>query len=1078
MEIEEDSKKRRKGSRSSASKRKKIAAEIPKELPKEEEKTKTKFSIAKDQKCDFSSLRRPPVIKEYGPGKDLYFQCLEYDYYTAPAHQPLLGENFIVGNVPIIRIFGVTEDQNSVQCNIHGKLPYLKVRAPKGFAGDNIPDLVRSLETAIQKTCNGERMTKEQKTAIFDAHMIRGNDIMNYRFGKKEDFIEVTCTIPSYIPKCRKALEDGLMIGEAGPFQFNTYESDIPFILRYMIDRDIVGCGWVKISDYQLAPKGTSLCQIEVNVLGDNVTALSTKGEWSKVSPQRILSFDIECAGRKGIFPHPDHDPVIQIGNYVQVQGEDKPIVKNVFTLKECNPIPGATVYSFEDEKTMLSQWAEFVRQTDPDIVIGYNTTKFDFPYLLNRAKAIGCKDFVYLGRVPGEATYLKNAMFSSKAYGTTEGKEAVIKGRVQMDLLVVIQREHKLRSYTLNSVSNHFLKEQKDDLHHSMITTLFEGSDDDRKRLANYCIKDAYLPLRLFQKLAIIYNYTEMARVSGVPIYFLLSRGQQIKVLSLVYRKAKLEDFFIPYYMFDKNNMNGKTYEGATVLEAQKGFWDFIIATLDFSSLYPSIMQSDNLCYTTLIRPEDVSNIPPEDINTTPSGDQFVKESVRRGLLPKILDEVLAARLEAKEALKKEKDPFKRAVLDGRQLALKVTANSVYGFTGAMIGKLPCTQIARSVTARGRMMIEYTKEFVEKEYPDHELKVIYGDTDSVMIKMKGSDIAAAMKLAIKMTGDITQALKRMGLAQVLLAFEKIYYPFLLVSKKRYAGMLYTKPEAPDFMDIKGFESKRRDNCLLNAETQKKILEKILKDRDVKGAIDYTKQTVSDLYAGKIDISKLIISQNLGRKPEEYASKQAHVALTLKMRKRDPATAPTLNSRVPYVIIKGQKKATKSERAEDPIYAMEHNLPMDAEYYLKKQLEGPLTKVLEAVMDDPSILFKGDHTGVRDKPTPTSDVGIMAYATKVDRCLGCNGALKKGYLSVCEACKPKEALILSRYMAKERKAEEDFSRLWTQCQSCQGSMSQEVLCGNCDCPIFFARRKAQMNLADITKKLQRFDLSW
>ncbi len=131
---------------------------------------------------------------------------------------------------------------------------------------------------------------------------------------------------------------------------------------------------------------------------------------------------------------------------------------------------------------------------------------------------------------------------------------------------------------------------------------------------------------------------------------------------------------------------------------------------------------------------------------------DYFATAKRRKGLLPSVLENLLAARKRAKQDLKVEKDPFKRAVLDGRQLALKISANSVYGFTGATVGKLPCLAISSSTTAYGRQMIEFTKQEVEAEYSmkngyDHDARVIYGDTDSVMVKFGCPDLATAMRL-------------------------------------------------------------------------------------------------------------------------------------------------------------------------------------------------------------------------------------------------------------------------------------------------------------------------------------------
>lgn len=137
--------------------------------------------------------------------------------------------------------------------------------------------------------------------------------------------------------------------------------------------------------------------------------------------------------------------------------------------------------------------------------------------------------------------------------------------------------------------------------------------------------------------------------------------------------------------------------YEGGTVIEPKRGYYNDPIATLDFSSLYPSIIMAHNLCYTTLltVAKKKELNIPEDNINTTPSNSLFVKSSVRKGILPEILENLLAARKRAKAELKQETDPLKQKVLDGRQYALKVSANSVYGFTGAQMGKLPCLEIS-----------------------------------------------------------------------------------------------------------------------------------------------------------------------------------------------------------------------------------------------------------------------------------------------------------------------------------------------------------------------------------------------
>lgn len=248
----------------------------------------------------------------------------------------------------------------------------------------------------------------------------------------------------------------------------------------------------------------------------------------------------------------------------------------------------------------------------------------------------------------------------------------------------------------------------------------------------------------------------------------------RRVQVFSQILRYAQKAGYLVPFLKGGKQ-LDGVAYEGATVLQAHTGYYTEPVATLDFASLYPSIMMAHNLCYTTLVPANQVGHVVPEaDVVKAPgtgaarlhlfvccvaippscarqsvhparraaAGEYFVKGAVSKGLLPQILHELLAARKRAKADLKEATDPFVRAVLDGRQLALKVSANSVYGFTGATVGKMCCLAISGTVTAYGRNMIEHTKSVVESHYTkangyEADCHVVYGDTDSVMVNFK-----------------------------------------------------------------------------------------------------------------------------------------------------------------------------------------------------------------------------------------------------------------------------------------------------------------------------------------------------
>jgi DNA polymerase delta subunit 1 len=718
-------------------------------------------------------------------------------------------------------------------------LHYLYVAAPIGFTNGHLISYQRSLESKLS-TGGGQIIKKVEIVLRENLYGFNGN--------VKSPYLRISVTDPRNISRLRTLIERGdanynqmWPITEGGLMTFD----NIQYVMRFMVDTNVSGMSWVEVpaGKYELLPPNlvVSTCQIEAQVHYKHLIAHSTEGEFAKMAPLRVLSFDIECAGRKGIFPEAQHDPIIQIANVVTRYGEDKPFVRNVFCLDTCSLIINTQLFEFKNEKDMLLAWKDFLQQVDPDVIIGYNTANFDMPYLLDRARHLKAVGFPFWTRLTNTRTEAKDTSFASKQMGNRDTKAANTNGRLQIDLLQVIQRDYQLRSYTLNSVSAHFLSEQKEDVHHSMITELFNGTPESRRRLAVYCLKDAFLPQRLMDKLMCLVNYTEMARVTGVPFNYLLSRGQQIKFLSQIFRKALEQNLVIPNLRHEGGG--DEQYEGATVIEPTRGYYDVPIATLDFASLYPSIMQAHNLCYTTLLKKETAVRLnlkEGEDYTVTPNGDWFVKASRRKGMVPIILESLLGARKRAKADLKNETDPFKQAVLNGRQLALKISANSVYGITGATVGKLPCLQIASSVTSYGRQMIEKTKVEVEKRYTiangyDHDAEVIYGDTDSVMVKFGPKDLPTAMKLGEEAANFVSSRF----ISPIKLEFEKVYFPYLLINKKRYAGLYWTRTDKYDKMDSKGIETVRRDNCRLVQVCIETVLKKLLIDQDVEGAQTY-----------------------------------------------------------------------------------------------------------------------------------------------------------------------------------------------------------------------------------------------
>ena len=1080
---------------------------------------------------DSENIERPKIsITSFNTSQKLCFQQIDTDYYIGfdPISSQRSDER---SKRAIIRLYGVTQSGESVLCHCIGFAPYFYCQTWHGFQKGDEEKLRNALNNRmLQNESSSKHKCNEYVTKIV---LVEKQSIWGYNFGQNKRFLKIYTALPTLVPTIRRIIIDGVRLTpyDQHPFRSTTYESNIAFILRYMIDRNIVGAGWIGVDGgrYHIVPqhKKSSNCTLEIVTRCDSVNGIDCK-EMEEIAPLRILSFDIECMCTEG-FPEATNkaNSVIQISNVCYIQGsehkkkeeskkeddgdikmddqdpsisispnpdQDVYFHKSVFCLNSCSPIAGAKVYCYETEKEMLREWAKFVRKLDPDILTGYNIVNFDLPYLIERAKVLSLPNFSYLGRQKNARSVIKESSFSSRAYGASKSKDINISGRVQMDLLPIIRRDHKLRSYSLNAVSFHFLKSQKEDVHYSIIGDLQNGTDETRRRLAVYCLKDSVLPLKLIKKLQTTINLIEMARVTGVPINFLITRGQQIKVLSQLYRTCRGKNIIIPYMPYDREanaaSGDGVGYEGATVIEPKRGYYTEPITTLDFASLYPSIMIAHNLCYTTMINKKDAEErLKSDQYTKSPNNNQdyFVKADVQKGVLPEILEHLLSERKKVKKMMKNlakqgKKDTMLYAVYNGRQLALKISANSVYGFTGATVGALPCLKISAAVTSFGRDMIHDTKEFIEQQYSRAQgfvcdAQIVYGDTDSVMIKFgeKSDNITMeqAMEFGKKAAEMVT---KKLFIKPIMLEFEKVYQPYLLMNKKRYAGMLWTNCKKWDYMDAKGIETVRRDNCPLTKNLVQSVLNYILIHGDVTKAVEYTKNVISKLLQNKIDLSSLIVTKKLN-KIEDYKVKAAHVELVHRMRKRGDTTQYKTGDRVSYVITKGSKKAKAYEKAEDPLYALENGVAIDTDYYLKNQLEQPLTRIFDPILGENGVkqLFHGEHT--RIIKVSTSNVGaMMCFVVKKKTCIGCKCILKKheSKSSVCSKCKSKESQLYMKQMAVVRKNEKKFHKLWTQCQRCQGSLTQEVLCSNRDCPIFYKRTKVRKDLEEAQKILSEF----
>ena len=550
-----------------------------------------------------------------------------------------------------------------------------------------------------------------------------------------------------------------------------------------------------------------------------------------------------------------------------------------------------------------------------------------------------------------------------------------------------------------------------KDDVTPQDIFRLTNEGPNERGIIAKYCIQDCNLVHYLMTKIDIMTGFVEMAKICSVPINFLVMRGQGIKLLSFIAKKCREKRTLLP--VIEKKENDGG-YEGAIVLDPKCNLYlDEPVACVDYSSLYPSSMISENLSHDSKVWTKEY-DLEGNLIKTTGETDhdgkfiydnlpkykyvdikydtyKYVRKTEKsaavkvldgtkvcrfaqfpegKAIMPSILEELLAARKATRKKIKTEKDDFMKNILDKRQLGYKVTANSLYGQCGARTSSFYEKDVAASTTATGRKLLIYAKHIIEDVYGDRivdtsqgkvhsHAEYIYGDTDSVFMSFKLTDLEGnkitgrkALIITIELAKQAGELATKFLKKPHDLEYEKTYMPFCLLSKKRYVGMLFVEDPDVSYRSEMGIVLKRRDNAPIVKDVYGGVIDILMKDKDIQKAIDFTKECLNNIVKENYPMEKLIITKSLRgfyKVPEQIA----HNVLAIRMGKRDPGNKPGPGDRIPFVYIQTKdKKALQGDRIEHPNYVKENNIKLDYSFYISNQIMKPLLQVFALVLED------------------------------------------------------------------------------------------------------------------------------
>src|SRR5210317_2251228 len=849
-----------------------------------------------------------------------------------------------------VSIFGKTEEGKSV-CVTTTFNPYFFIKLSFGTSQQTINEIYNLL-------------CRKCPECITSYSMAKSKDV--WGFQNNEEFYFMKINFKNLAARRRV---DGFLRKpvdlSSGTTTLKVYESNLDPVLRLMHRTGIQSTGWLDTGDRCVR---SHLAKVDIDLWCNDWRTLKPVAR-DDIAPFVVGSVDIECNSSTGKFPDADiqGDACFQIAISLCTFGNDEPYEKTCLCYKKTD---GPDVVSFETEREMLEAFQKYIHEKDVDIITGWNIFGFDLEYIFKRAHLTGChEEFFNLGKLHDPPSELLLKKLSSSALGDNFLKLLPMTGRFIFDMFHEVKKGYKLDSYKLNEVSKLYLGDQKIDMPaKEMFARYKEGDSKKLGEVAEYCIKDTLLPHKLLKKLCTLLNLLEMAKATWVPLCFLVERGQQIKVFSQLTKKARELGYMVPTIKY--GSLPEEPYEGATVLEAQKGAYYTPITALDFEALYPSIMTAHNLCYSTLVMDERrYGNIPGVEYETFTVGDRTYKFAQNvSSLLPSILIELKQFRKKAKKDMAAATGAMKE-VYNGKQLAYKVSMNSVYGFTGAGKGILPCVPIASTTTSKGRAMIEETRNYVEKHFPG--AKVRYGDTDSVMVEFdvgdrKGEEaVEYSWELGEKAAEECSALFKKPN----NLELEKVYWPYFLYSKKRYAAKLWTKGKDGnmnmDYVDVKGLQVVRRDNTPHVRDVCKELLDVILSSSDTGPPMELARERAIELLSGDVSNDKLVLSQSLsdsykvkGRdvsitSPDSIHISQAHVQVVNKMRDRKPGSEPQSGDRVPYLLTKtGDPKAGAFEKSEDPKYVEENNIPVDYKYYFINKFLNPVCDLLDPLFEN------------------------------------------------------------------------------------------------------------------------------
>lgn len=766
----------------------------------------------------------------------------------------------------------------------------------------------------------------------------------------------------------------------------------------------------------------------------------------------------------------------------------------------------------FSDELSMINRLIALVEYFDPDILSGYEINAMSWGYLIERFRNAYERNLLFdLSR----CKFKSNGKFGDR-WGYTHTSAIKINGRHILNVWRLLRSELSLTDYSLENISYHVLHQTLPRYLNFQLTEWLTGTKFlEVLAVFKYYLRRVELITKIIHIQELITRNVEQSRLIGIDFNSNFYRGSQFKVESILCRLAKAENILLNSVSKQQVHEMRPLECIPLVMEPDSNFYKSPLIVLDFRSLYPSVMIAYNYCYSTILgklhgfSPKQNSigyiknlGLPPglvdllsksNGLQISPNGFVFVKSSIRKSILAKMLEEILNARINVKSVMKLFKDdPELIKLYNSRQLALKLIANVTYGYTSATFsGRMPNSDISDAIVATSREILTQSVKMIE--LTNYGAKVVYGDTDSLFVYLPGKSKKDAFKIGNALASLVTSRFPD----PVQLKFEKVYHPCVLLAKKRYVGYSYEYEgqQEPKF-DAKGIETIRRDGI----PAQQKMVEKTLRLLfETKNLSLVKKYTLEQFY--KILINKVSIKDFCFAKEVRFGTykNEAHLPpgaiIANKNVNKDPRNEPQYRERVPYLVFQDSLKARVKDRCISPenfikSYATTNPLKLDSEYYITRVLIPPLERIFNLIGADIKGWYKELPKFNREQ-IKSKNIFEFGNVIKSNSCLSCGSKLEEFSKSkyVCYQCLNAELELIANLSMSAKQVESKFLAEDKLCQICVNKnyedlgSSTRICIDNCinkSCVIYYNKIRTNKERDQVRDKNTRIlnELEW